>query len=94
MSYMNVYLRFPDKATCDGLLFDEDGIATHSNMDIIGIIYTGGTYDSEGNVITPPVASPGYHCNLRLHINEALAASLEVYSIETPLYRKHMFFGE
>ena len=33
------------------------------NTDVIGTIYTPGTYDSEGNTLTEPVAQPGYHVN-------------------------------
>ena len=32
-------------------------------IDVIGTIYTAGTYDEEGNVITPPEPIPGYHVN-------------------------------
>lgn len=33
------------------------------STDVIGTIYTPGTYDSEGNTLTEPVAQPGYHVN-------------------------------
>lgn len=33
------------------------------STDVIGTIYTPGTYDSEGNTLTAPVALPGYHVN-------------------------------
>ena len=32
-------------------------------LDIIGTIYTPGTYDAEDNELTPPVAIPGWHVN-------------------------------
>ena len=32
-------------------------------IDIIGTIYEPGTYDEEGNEITPPTPLPGYHVN-------------------------------
>ena len=32
-------------------------------LDIIGTIYKPGTYDAEGNELTPPVAIPGWHVN-------------------------------
>ena len=32
-------------------------------LDIIGTIYTPGTYDAEGNVITKPTPTPGWHVN-------------------------------
>ena len=36
------------------------------NLSSIGTIYEGGTWDADGNVITPPTAVPGWHVNLRL----------------------------
>ena len=30
-------------------------------IDVIGTIYTAGTYDEEGNIITPPEPIPGYY---------------------------------
>lgn len=33
------------------------------STDVIGTIYTPGTYDSEGNTLTEPVALTGYHVN-------------------------------
>lgn len=33
------------------------------STDVIGTIYTPGTYDAEGNTLTEPVAQPGYHVN-------------------------------
>ncbi len=70
---MTHYLRFPDEATgtaaldAAGLL-DTDGnpiVASHAHaLDLIGLIYEGGTYDQEtGEVITPPTLLDGWHCN-------------------------------
>lgn len=67
------YLRFPDESTgmaaldAAGLL-DADGhplTASHTHaLDVIGPIYTGGTYDSKtGKVLTPPVLLDGWHVN-------------------------------
>jgi hypothetical protein len=72
---MNCY-RFPDESTflalaaAEGLIAtDEDGNETlitsshtHS-IDPVGVIYEGGTYDEEGEVIDPPLALDGYHVN-------------------------------
>jgi len=71
------YLRFPDESTgmaaldAAGLFYtDEDGAthpltASHTHaLDVIGPIYTGGTYDPDtGEVITPPVLLNGWHVN-------------------------------
>jgi hypothetical protein len=72
---MNCY-RFPSEETflalaaAEGLIAtDDDGnetLITNSHthsIDPFGTDYKGGTYDDEGNVITPPVALDGYHVN-------------------------------
>lgn len=40
-------------------------------LDVIGEITEGGTYDSEGNQITPPNILPGWHINYIGEIPEA-----------------------
>ena len=35
------------------------------NIDTLGVIYTGGSWDAEGNQLEAPVAEPGWHVNLR-----------------------------
>ena len=64
--------RFPSRAkfrtlaAAEGLLTTDDELITASHthaIDEIGVIYEGGTYDAEGEVITPPVALPGWHVN-------------------------------
>lgn len=32
-------------------------------MDVVGVITQGGTWDEQGNVITPPHDLPGWHVN-------------------------------
>lgn len=49
------------------------------NIDTIGVIYEGGEWDAEGNVITEPTALDGYHVNVRLAGENG--SSLEAYSI-------------
>lgn len=52
-------------------LVNEDGLILSSHvhsLDVVGTIYQGGTYSATGDVITPPVALPGWHVNL-LHAN-------------------------
>lgn len=53
-------------AAAEGLINDDDELITASHthsIDVIGTIYEGGTYDEEGEVITPPVALDGWHVN-------------------------------
>ena len=35
------------------------------NIDTLGVIYTGGSWDEEGTQIEAPVAEDGWHVNLR-----------------------------
>jgi hypothetical protein len=74
---MTHYIRFPDESTgmaaLDAAGFtttNEDGdtvvlTASHTHaLDCVGLIYRGGTYDTEtGEVITPPVLLDGWHVN-------------------------------
>jgi len=74
---MTHYLRFPDESTgmaaLDAAGFtttNDDGdtvvlTASHTHaLDVIGPIYTGGTFDPDtGEVITPPVLLEGWHVN-------------------------------
>jgi hypothetical protein len=57
--------QFRTLAAAEGLVVDNELItASHTYaIDEIGTLYEGGTYDAEGNVITPPVALPGWHVN-------------------------------
>ena len=89
--------KFPDKATfrslaaAEGLLTEDDELITASHtfaIDEIGIIYEGGTYDAEGNVITPPVALPGWHVNYAGDPPEAWDAHLVIVNSAN-----RIFFG-
>lgn len=41
-------------------------LASHVHaLDVIGTIHRPGEYDSEGDELSPPVAKPGWHANLR-----------------------------
>jgi len=58
--------QFRTLAAAEGLLTEDDELITASHtfaIDEIGLLYEGGTYDSEGVVITPPVALDGWHVN-------------------------------
>ena len=81
---MTHYLRFSDESTGMAALeaagftsTDDDGITTvitasHTHaLDVIGTIWTGGTYDPEtGDVIDPPAALEGWHVNFQGDIPE------------------------
>ena len=62
----NSRTQFRSLAAAEGLLTEDDELITASHtfaIDEIGTIYEGGTYDAEGEVITPPVALTGWHVN-------------------------------
>jgi hypothetical protein len=77
---MDLYLKFTDEPQANSVLYtevptawDEEGEPTewepkpnYANIDTIGIIYEGGEWDAEGNVITEPVALQGWHVNVRV----------------------------
>ena len=58
----------------------------YRNIDTIGVIYEGGEWDAEGNVITEPTALDGWHCNVRVVAGEN-ADALAPYKIDvsTPM---------
>jgi hypothetical protein len=70
---ITLYLRFPDEATFEATLpagFEPQG-ETGSLLPegvqairIIGPMYSGGTYDAQGNVITAPTLIAGWHVNV------------------------------
>jgi hypothetical protein len=63
----NTRNQFRSLAAAEGLLTEDDELITNSHahaIDEIGIIYEGGTYDAEGEVITPPTARFGWHVNI------------------------------
>ena len=69
---MTHFIRFPDaetgmKALDNAGLLDGDLqfiTASHNHaLDVIGTITTGGEWDEEGNVITPPTVLDGWHVN-------------------------------
>ena len=75
---MTYAYRFPDEAAwlaaaaAEGLIVNIDGqerlqAYTHDHaIHVIGTIWEGGEYDPEtGDVITPPVALPGWHVNVK-----------------------------
>ena len=64
--------RFPDRdtfrtlAAAEGLVTDDGELITCTHdysLDEVGVIYHGGTFDEQGEVIEPPVAIAGWHVN-------------------------------
>lgn len=58
--------QFRTLAAAEGLITEDNELITASHthaIDEIGIITEGGTYDAEGNVITPPTPLTGWHVN-------------------------------
>jgi hypothetical protein len=77
---MDLYLKFTDQTEATSVLYtevptewDDEGEPTewepkpnYANIDTIGVIYEGGEWDAEGNVITEPAALSGWHVNVRV----------------------------
>jgi hypothetical protein len=70
---ITLYLRFPDEASFEATLpagFEPQGETGSPLPDgvqairIIGPMYSGGTYDEQGNVITAPTLIAGWHVNV------------------------------
>ena len=83
--------QFRTLAAAEGLLTEDDELITASHayaIDEIGIIYEGGTYDAEGEVITPPVALPGWHVNALGLAPEAWDTHLIIVN-----FASRIFFG-
>ncbi len=58
--------QFRTLAAAEGLTDPSGQLITCSHthaIDEVGVIYEGGTFDAEGNVLTPPVALAGWHVN-------------------------------
>lgn len=75
---MTTFLRFPDEATARSVLADfydaENGWHPASlvhALDPIGTLFDSGTYDIDGNEITPPIALDGWHVNFIGELPEA-----------------------
>jgi hypothetical protein len=77
---MDLYLKFTDQTQANSVLYtkvptawDEEGEPTewyeqpnYANIDVIGVIYEGGEWDEDGEVVTEPVALDGWHVNVRV----------------------------
>ena len=76
---MNKNLKFTDEAQAISVLFDGEN-PRYLNIDTIGVIYEGGEWDTEGNVITEPVALDGWHVNVFVRDDED-GEALEAYEV-------------
>ena len=70
--YIDRMIRAEDKATfvavaqAVGLLDGEGQPVPGAHVDVLGTLYSGGTWDDEGAVTEPPTPIPGWHVNLRI----------------------------
>lgn len=97
----DLYLKFPDQGTAEALLYDQvpsefDAEGTviayeprpkFMNIDVLGILYEGGSWDSEGNEIVASVPLDGWHVNIRLMPHED-ATPLLPYSVSPTTPRR------
>ena len=85
--YTDYFLRFPDEAEANGVLFDGDGEerrAKYTAIDVIGTIYkpTGKVLpaeDGSGDAVDEMAPVDGWHVNVR-HLGEA--PELDAYKVE------------
>ena len=61
-------------------------------IDVVGIIYDPGTYDADGNELTPPVPHDGYHVNAKWKEGQVPSA-LSSY-VTTPASALRVFLGD
>ena len=60
-------------------------------VDVVGIIYDPGTYDEEGNELTPPVPHEGWHVNAKW--NAELPSTLATRGV-APVTPRRVFYGD
>jgi hypothetical protein len=83
--------KFRTLAKAEGLITEDGELITASHthaIDEIGTLHEGGTYDAEGEVITPPTVISGWHVNYAGEPPEAW----EKYLV-TPPHPVRVFFG-
>jgi hypothetical protein len=81
--------QFLDLAAAEGLVTEDGTLITGGHgfaIDVIGTIYEGGTYDEQGEVITPPVALDGWHVNAAGIAPEAWDAYLVVVNSAAQIF--------
>lgn len=91
-TYTDYYLKFASKEEYESAMPEELKSPAGQNhaVDVIGIIYHDGTYDENGETISPPTPIDGYHVNLRM-VNAPLPESLVAYTIEAPSTPKRVW---
>ena len=60
-------------------------------VDVIGIIYDPGTYNEEGEELTPPVAHDGWHVNAKW--NGDMPSTFSTRSV-MPVTPRRIFYGD
>lgn len=99
--YTDLYLKFTNEAQANSLLysdipsaFDAEGNPTEftkqanfMNIDVLGVLYEGGEWDEEGNVVTEPTQLEGWHVNIRVLPNED-ATALEEFAVVPTIPRR------
>ena len=60
-------------------------------VDVVGIIYDPGTYDEEGNELTPPVPHDGWHVNAKWNGDMPNTFSTRAVMPMTP---RRIFYGD
>jgi hypothetical protein len=88
--WTDFYLKAPSQQA-----FDTAFIPCLNNLDItidiVGILWTQGTMDAEGNVLTPPTPLEGYCVNLRMPAGHTLPDELTAFNIPAPNYPRRIF---
>jgi hypothetical protein len=83
--------QFRTLAAAEGLITADNELITASHTHAIveiGTLHEGGTYDDEGNVITPPTPLNGWHVNTAGLAPEAWDQYLVIVNTAS-----HVFFG-
>lgn len=76
--YTMIYFRADDEAT---FAASWPSLVGHPDTDHIGaVITTPGTYDDEGNEVTPPVVDSRYHVNLLVRDTDPERPNAAAYS--------------
>lgn len=95
--YTDLYLKFIDEAQANLFLYTDVPVAydekgnpveftkqpNYQNIDVLGILYTGGEWDAEGNVVVPPTQLDGWHVNVRALPDENITLITEFAIIPT-----------